>query len=310
MSIYLRDCGNRPACLCDQWIVVSVVFVLLLCSYPLHAEDQSHEALHAVDSPRTVDLTAAATAGGSSPRVASNDVPAAMTVPANAARAAFMASVSPIKSAQEMTVTARDFSKNFTLQLNAALRVLTLTIDPTKVEFGNVAVNTSSTVTVRLTSTGTEPVTIKSGKLSGSPFKMSGATFPVILKPGVALTIDIQFHPAVTGTATGKLTLESNSSVNSKIVVDLTGKGEVAEHKVELSWEKPSDSKIPIVGYDIYRAVSSSSTYYRLNSSLDVHTTYVDTTVKTGVTYDYVVRSVGSSGVESAPSNKAGANIP
>jgi hypothetical protein len=286
-----------------------VVFVLLLCSYPLHAEDQSHKALRAVDS-RTVDLTAAATAGGLSARMASNHVPAAVTAPANAARTAFMASVSPVRSAQEATVTASDFSKGFALQLNAALPVLTLTIDPTKVEFGNVAVNKSSTVTVRLTSTGTEPVTIKSGKLSGSAFKMSGATFPVTLKPGVALTIDIQFHPAVTGTATGKLTLESNSSVNSKIVVDLTGKGEIAEHKVELSWEKPSDSKVPIVGYDIYRAVSSSSTYHRLNSSLDVHTTYVDTTVKTGVTYDYVVRSVGSSGMESAPSNKAGANIP
>jgi hypothetical protein len=313
MSIYLRDFGNRPAFLCDQPTVVSLVFVLLLCSYPLHAEDQSHRALGAVDSP-TVTLTAAVTVGTLSARVASNNgpaaVPAAMTVRAIAARAGFMASVSPVRSAQEVTATAGSFSEGFALQLTAAALKLTLTISPTKVEFGNVTVNTSSTRTVRLTSTGTAPVTIKSGTLSGSSFKMSGATFPVTLKPDLALTLDITFHPAVTGAATGRLTIESNSSVNDKVVIDLTGTGESPQRQVYLSWDKPSDSIIPIVGYDIYRAVSSSSTYHRLNSSVDVHTTYVDTTVQTGVTYDYVVRSVDSSGVESAPSNKAGADIP
>jgi Abnormal spindle-like microcephaly-assoc'd, ASPM-SPD-2-Hydin len=309
MSIYLRDFGNRPACLCDQPTVVSLVFVLLLCCYPLHAEDQTHRALGAADS-RTVTLTAAATAGSSSARVASNNAPATVTVPANAARAAFMASVSPVKPVQEETATAGNVSTSFALQLNAALKVLTLTIAPTNVEFGSVTVNTSSTVTVRLTSTGTAPVTIKSGKLTGSGFKMSGATFPVTLDPGLALTLDIQFHPAVTGAATGRLTLESNSSVNGKLVVDLTGRGESPKHQVYLSWDRPSDSIIPIVGYDIYRAVSSSSAYHRLNSSLDVHTSYVDTTIQTGVTYDYVVRSVDSFGVESAPSNKAAVAIP
>ena len=242
MSIYLRDFGNRPACLCDRTTVVSLMFVLLLSSYPLHAEDQSHRA-------------------------------------------------------QEVTAAV-------------AKPQLTLTISPTNIEFGNVTVNTSSTRTVRLTSTGTAPVTIKSGKLSGSSFKMSGATFPVTLKPDLALTVDIKFHPSVTGTATGQLTLESNSSVNSKMVIDLTGKGESAHHQVELKWDKPGDSDIAIVGYDIYRAVSSSSTYHRLNSSLEVHTTYVDTTVQTGVTYNYIVKSVDPFGVESAPSNKAGADVP
>ena len=119
-----------------------------------------------------------------------------------------------------------------------------------------------------------------------------------------------KFHPVVTGEATGQLTLESNSSVDDKVVIDLTGMGESAQHQVELSWGKPSDSIIPIVGYDIYRAVSNTSTYHRLNSSVDDHTTYLDTTVQGGVKYDYIVRSVDSSGVESAPSNKAGAAIP
>jgi hypothetical protein len=295
MSIYLRDFGNRPACLCDRSTVVSLVFVLLLCIYPLNAEAQSHRALGATDS-RTSTLTAAATA----------NVPVAVTVPVNAASAGFMASTSPVRSAQEVTAAEGDFA----LQLNAAQRTLILTISPTNIEFGSVTVNTSSTRTVRLTSTGTAPVTIKSGKLSGSGFKMSGATFPVTLNPDLALTLDIQFHPTVTGAATGRLTIESNSSVDDKVVIDLTGKGESAQHQVELSWDKPHDSIIPIVGYDIYRAVGSSSAYHQLNSSLDVHTTYVDTTVQAGVTYDYVVRSVDAFGVESAPSNKADADIP
>ena len=50
--------------------------------------------------------------------------------------------------------------------------------------------------------------------------------------------------------------------------------------------------------------------YQLLNSSPDPQTTYVDSTVQTGVTYDYVITSVDSSGLESAPSNEVTATIP
>ena len=66
---------------------------------------------------------------------------------------------------------------------------------PTSLAFGNVTVNTASTLPVTLTSTGTAPVTINSATLSGTGFTMSGATFPVTLNPTQSVTLNVQFDP-------------------------------------------------------------------------------------------------------------------
>ncbi len=65
----------------------------------------------------------------------------------------------------------------------------------------------------------------------------------------------------------------------------------------------------PIAGYHVYRSAGSSSNYSML-SSLDTQTTYTDTTVQSGSTYDYIVKSVDTKGVESAPSNPISVTIP
>jgi hypothetical protein len=48
--------------------------------------------------------------------------------------------------------------------------------------------------------------------LSGAGFTVSGATFPVMLNPGQAATLSVQFDPATVGAATGQLTITSDSS--------------------------------------------------------------------------------------------------
>jgi Abnormal spindle-like microcephaly-assoc'd, ASPM-SPD-2-Hydin len=113
-----------------------------------------------------------------------------------------------------LTASAGGVTKSFSLQLNAA--VATLTVSPTSLAFGNVTVNTQSMLPVTLTSTGTAPVTANSGTLTGTGFTMSGATFPVTLNPGLAVTLDVQFDPTATGAATGQLTIQSNSSTNAR----------------------------------------------------------------------------------------------
>jgi len=45
-------------------------------------------------------------------------------------------------------------------------------------------------------------------------------------------------------------------------------------------------------------------------SSSCTDTSYADTTVQSGQAYDYIVKSVNSSGVESAASNKTSVQIP
>jgi fibronectin type 3 domain-containing protein len=143
---------------------------------------------------------------------------------------------------------------------------------------------------------------------------MSGATFPVTLNPTLALTLDVSFDPQTAGAVSSQLTVDSNASTNSTAMVGLSGTGVSASggssHQVTLSWDPPSSSSDPVVGYDIYRATSGGSTYELLNSSTDAQTTYIDTSVQTSVSYVYYVTSVDSSGVQSSSSNVVTASIP
>jgi len=260
----------------------------------------------------TVTLSAAAASGGLSVSLASSSaavtVPATVTVPANATSAGFTASVSSVTSAQAVTLTASagSVSKSFALQLNAA--VPTLNISAASLTFGNVEVNTASTQAVTLSSTGSTAVTVSSVTVTGTGFTVSGGTFPVTLNPGQTVTLNVQFDPTTTGVATGQLTIQSNSSTNGTAVISLSGTGTPPE--VDLSWDAPSGSTDPVAGYNIYRSTGGSSAYQLLNSSIDTQTTYVDSTVQSGLTYDYYVESVDSSGVESAPSNQVNVTIP
>jgi hypothetical protein len=84
----------------------------------------------------------------------------------------------------------------------------------------------------------------------------------------------------------------------------------ISAPQVDLSWEAPTSSSVSIVGFDIYRATGSSSTYQLLNSSLDAQTTYMDSAVQSGTAYTYYVESVDSSGMQSAPSSPVSVTIP
>jgi fibronectin type 3 domain-containing protein len=140
---------------------------------------------------------------------------------------------------------------------------------------------------------------------------MSGATFPVTLNPTLALTLDVSFDPQTAGAVSSQLTVDSNASTNRTAMVGISGTGVSgsSSHQVTLSWDAPSSSSDPVVGYDIYRA-TSGATYELLNSSTDAQTTYIDTTVQANVTYVYYVTSVDYSGIQSSSSNLVTASIP
>ena len=193
-----------------------------------------------------------------------------------------------------------------TLTVNQGIS--TLSISAASVPFGNVEVNTAATQTVTLTSTGTSAVMVNSATLTGTGFTVSGATFPVTLSPGQTATLDVQFEPIAAGAATGQLTVTSNSTTNGTAAIGLSGTGTAPE--VDLSWDAPSSSSDPIAGYNVYRTLSGSSTYELLNSSVDTETAYVDNTVQSGLTYDYIVESLDDSGAESVPSNTISMTIP
>jgi hypothetical protein len=81
-------------------------------------------------------------------------------------------------------------------------------------------------------------------------------------------------------------------------------------HEVDLNWNAPTNSARPISGYHVYRATAGSSSYQLLNWTVATETKFVDFTVQGGHTYDYFVKSVDATGVESVPSNNVRVAVP
>jgi hypothetical protein len=195
-----------------------------------------------------------------------------------------------------------------TLTVNATTSILS--INATSIGFGNVVLSTPTTQTVTLTSSGTGSVTVNSVTLTGTGFTLSGPTFPETLTPGQTATVGIEFDPTVLGAASGILTVNSTSSTNGTAVIPVTGIGIATSYVVSLSWDAPTSSTDPAVGYNIYRAVNGSSTYTLLNPSVDTLTTYSDSSVEEGTVYDYEIESVDASGNRSAPTSPVSVTIP
>jgi fibronectin type 3 domain-containing protein len=86
--------------------------------------------------------------------------------------------------------------------------------------------------------------------------------------------------------------------------------GTGVKHEVDLSWNAPNSSPVPVTGYKVYRATSGSSSFQLLNSSVDTQTSYVDSTVQASTAYTYYVESVDSAGTASGPSNQVSVTVP
>jgi hypothetical protein len=318
------------------WRVAGIV--ALLCSAPglmlgQHRENRgsySHDRLSSFTC-SSASLTGAGTdsctvtlaeATGSSMTVtlASSSsavkIPASVTVASGASSAGFTVTASAVSSAQTATLTASDSSNSetYSLQLKATsgtTGTAGLTLGSTSVAFGDVDLNSPSTQTVKLTSSGTGSVTISAATIKGTGFTMSGLTAPVTLGAGQTATLDLVFDPTVAGTDAGTVTLTSNATSGGSVTIVLSGTGtSTTAYQVELNWDAPSDSSVAVSGYHIYRAPSGSTSYTLLNSSVSQPTTYTDSTVKAGSAYNYEVTSVDSSGVESSPSSVYTATVP
>ena len=184
-----------------------------------------------------------------------------------------------------------------------------LTMSAASLSFGSVAVNKATKLTLTLTSSGTTPVTVNSGSVTGAGFTIVGASFPVTLNPTQTLVLSLQFKPTTAGAATGQLTVSSNSTTGGTVQVALSGAGTAVSHEVDLSWNPPTSSPDPVAGYNIYRSTGGGS-FMLVNPSPTSSISYVDSIVVSGTSYSYVVKSVDFSGVENDASNEATATIP
>ena len=182
-----------------------------------------------------------------------------------------------------------------------------LAANPTSLSFGSVTVGANASKSASLSASGSA-VQVTGVSSDSSEFKVSGITFPVNVAAGSSVSFTITFTPASSGSASGTLTFASNAT-NSPAQIAVSGSATApASHSVDLAWAASSGSGV--VGYNIYRATKTGGPYTKINSSMNVDTTFTDSTVVAGTTYFYVVTAVDGSGTESAYSNEAKAVVP
>lgn len=184
----------------------------------------------------------------------------------------------------------------------------TLMVSPSTMNFGNVAVGSSSALTGTLSASNGE-VVVSSAAWNGSGYSVSGITFPVTVNAGKTVSYTVTFSPPSVGTSSGSISFTSNAS-DVALAQSFSGDGtqQAAEqHSVSLSWD-PSTSAV--IGYNIYRGTRSGGPYSKLNSSLLAGTSYTDAAVQAGATYYYVSTAMSSGHLESSYSDQATAVIP
>jgi hypothetical protein len=167
-----------------------------------------------------------------------------------------------------------------------------LTIAPEKLDFGNVAVGTTQTLTLGLSTNGGN-ITITSISSGSAQFAALDVKLPLTISARKETPVNVTFKPQKDGESLSTLSFISNAA-NSPTRESLGGDGTAPY--VVLSWN-PSASDV--VGYNIYRSTAENGTYSKMNSKLDPETDYTDASIAAGKTYYYKTTAVNSSGKES-----------
>jgi hypothetical protein len=117
-------------------------------------------------------------------------------------------------------------SDALTSDLNVALSGTAVTqllsANPATLSFGNVLMGTGSSLPIILTNTGTGSVVMSQVIVTGAGFSMSTIAMPLTLSPGQAARLAIHFSPTAAGTASGNVSVVSDSS-SSPLNVSLSG---------------------------------------------------------------------------------------
>jgi len=186
-----------------------------------------------------------------------------------------------------------------------------ISVTPSPVSFGNVAVGSNSSVPMNVSNQGSAALTITNIVTSGAGFSISGLPVPLTLGVGNSQAFAASFQPAAVGNSSGSIAF-TNNATSGAYLVDLNGAGVAAPppgaHSVALSWTASTSNGVS--GYNVYRGPVSGGPYAVVSSSLVAATQYTDSTVQSAQTYFYVVTAVDSNNAESAYSNEVSAAIP
>jgi hypothetical protein len=159
-----------------------------------------------------------------------------------------------------------------------------------------------------ITSTGQRAVTVQSLSFSNGTFSDSSVKLPAKLSRGQSLTIQVTAAPQSTA-QTGTLTIRSTANDPSVSLTE-TAAGKPSAHVVSLTWHAPNNNSDRVDSYQVNRTVSGSPQYSVVGTTPAASTAFTDSSVASGRTYVYEVRSVDQKGRTSKPSNAVTLTIP
>jgi hypothetical protein len=192
--------------------------------------------------------------------------------------------------------------------LCASAQTSSIRLSTTALSFNGSSGNVSSQP-ITLTVTSPRPVTIRSLSFSNSTFFAPPASLPATLSSGQSITGQISAHPQ-TIPQTGKLTIVSDAGTFTVSLSETAIAKAAAAHSVNLTWKAPSTNSEAVDSYQVNRAVSGSTQYSVVGTTTAASTAFTDTSVTSGKTYVYAVRSVDDTGNASNPSNAVTLAIP
>ena len=109
-----------------------------------------------------------------------------------------------------------------------------LTVTPSSVSFGSVAVGSPNSQTIQVTNSGTGLLTISQVSAAGTGYSTSALTLPLSLNPSQSGTFNVEFAPASAGSASGSVSIVSNAP-NSPAVIGLSGSGVASTQALSFS---------------------------------------------------------------------------
>ena len=131
-----------------------------------------------------------------------------------------------------LSITSNATDPSLVVGINATATLSTLAATPASINFGNVAVGSDTTQTIRLENIGTAEVKISGITPSVSGVVVSGVTLPIGLAPGTSATVTAAYKPTGAGSVSGKITVTSNAA-GSPTIIDLSATAATA--KVQLT---------------------------------------------------------------------------
>lgn len=120
-----------------------------------------------------------------------------------------------------------------------------LTVSPSSLSFGSVAVGQNITQIVQLTNNENANVVLNLATMAGSAFAMSGLSLPMTIGAGQSLSFSVRFSPTASGSATGSITF-TDAAANSPQVLNLAGSGTSGNASLTLNPANVAFGNVPL----------------------------------------------------------------